>query len=647
MVSVNGIRKEFGGTPLFSDVSFNINPKDRIGLAGKNGSGKTTLLRIITGEIGSDAGSVVVPDGVTIGYLSQEKEVTGIEPVIEEMMNALSFLKEWQGELLRLEQTIAEREDYESASYAKLIEKYNHLNERLQLYQPEKLRGEAEKILAGLGFKNEEFFKPVNTFSIGWQMRVELGKLLLLRPELLLLDEPTNHLDIESIRWLESFLMNYKGSVMLVSHDRAFLDNITNRTLEINNGKIYDYKVSYTKYIQLRDERLQHQKAAFTNQQREIKEIEDFIERFRYKATKAKQVQSRIKQLEKMDRVEVDDLDNKSIRFSFPPAPHSGKVTVEMKDAVKYYGDKLVLKNINLQLLKGEKVAFVGRNGEGKTTLVKMILGLTDFDGEVKTGHNVITAYYTQDQLEMLNPDNTVFEEVDNVAVGDIRTRLKTILGSFLFQGEDVDKKVKVLSGGEKSRLALAKLLLTPSNLLVLDEPTNHLDILSKDILKRALLTYQGSAVIVSHDRDFLQGLTSKVYEFKDHSIREHLGDISEYLRQRKLETLQELERKEAAVKKLETAVSDNKLKYERRKQLEREIRKLNNKIVAVEKEIEALELTLSDINNKLADPDSYKQEIQSGALYRQHNDVEEKIAALMQQWELLSDELENMKTAG
>jgi ATP-binding cassette subfamily F protein 3 len=646
MVSVNGIRKEFGGTPLFSDVSFNINPKDRIGLAGKNGSGKTTLLRIITGEIGSDAGSVVVPDGVTIGYLSQEKEVTGIEPVIEEMMNALSFLKEWQGELLRLEQTIAEREDYESASYAKLIEKYNHLNERLQLYQPEKLRGEAEKILAGLGFKNEEFFKPVNTFSIGWQMRVELGKLLLLRPELLLLDEPTNHLDIESIRWLESFLMNYKGSVMLVSHDRAFLDNITNRTLEINNGKIYDYKVSYTKYIQLRDERLQHQKAAFTNQQREIKEIEDFIERFRYKATKAKQVQSRIKQLEKMDRVEVDDLDNKSIRFSFPPAPHSGKVTVEVKDAVKYYGDKLVLKNINLQLLKGEKVAFVGRNGEGKTTLVKMILGLTDFDGEVKTGHNVITAYYTQDQLEMLNPDNTVFEEVDNVAVGDIRTRLKTILGSFLFQGEDVDKKVKVLSGGEKSRLALAKLLLTPSNLLVLDEPTNHLDILSKDILKRALLTYQGSAVIVSHDRDFLQGLTSKVYEFKDHSIREHLGDISEYLRQRKLETLQELERKEAAVKKQETAVSDNKLKYERRKQLEREIRKLNNKIVAVEKEIEALELTLSDINKKLADPDSYKQEIQSGALYRQHNDVEEKIAALMQQWELLSDELEKMKTA-
>ena len=644
MISVNGIRKEFGGTPLFSDVSFNINPKDRIGLAGKNGSGKTTLLRIITGEIGSDAGSVVIPDGVSIGYLSQEKEVTGTEPVIEEMMNALGFLKKWQEELLRLEQKIAEREDYESASYAKLIEKYNHLNERLQLYQPEKLRGEAEKILAGLGFENEEFFKPISTFSIGWQMRVELGKLLLLRPELLLLDEPTNHLDIESIQWLEGFLLNYKGSVMLVSHDRAFLDNITNRTLEINNGKIYDYKVSYSKYIQLRDERLQHQKSAFTNQQREVKEIEDFIERFRYKATKAKQVQSRIKQLERMDRVEIDDLDNKSIHFSFPPAPHSGKVTVDVEDATKYYGDKLVLKEISMQLLKGEKVAFVGRNGEGKTTLVRMILGLVDFEGDVKMGHNVITAYYTQDQLEMLNPNNTVFEEVDNIAVGDIRTRLKTILGSFLFQGEDVDKKVKVLSGGEKSRLALAKLLLSPSNLLILDEPTNHLDILSKDILKRALLTYQGSAIIVSHDRDFLQELTTKVYEFKNHKVRQHIGDISEYLRKHKLETLREIERKEKKYSSKEVVVSDNKLRYEQRKQQEREIRKLKNRILSVEKDIELLEEQMADVNNKLADPVSYKEEIQSGELYKQHKQIEDAIAETMQDWELLNADLETLQ---
>jgi len=645
MISVSGIRKEFGGVALFSDVSFNINHKDRIGLAGKNGSGKTTLLRIITGEMGSDAGNVIIPDGVSIGYLSQEKEITGTEPVIEEMMNALSFLKTWQEELIELENEIARREDYESKSYAGLIEKYNHLNERLQLFQPEKLRGEAERILAGLGFDGEEFFKPVSTFSIGWQMRVELGKLLLLNPELLLLDEPTNHLDIESIQWLEGFLLNYKGSVMLVSHDRAFLDNITNRTLEINNGKIYDYKVSYSKYIQLRDERLLHQKSAYTNQQREIKEIEDFIEKFRYKATKAKQVQSRIKQLEKMDRVEIDNLDKRSIHFLFPPAPHSGKVTLEVTDATKYYGNKLVLEKIGLQLLNGEKVAFVGRNGEGKTTLVKMILGLLDFEGEVKLGHNVITSYYTQDQLEMLDPDNTVIEEVDNVAVGDIRTRLKNILGSFLFQGEAVDKKVKVLSGGEKSRLALAKLLLSPSNLLILDEPTNHLDILSKDILKNALLSYQGSAIIVSHDRDFLQGLTTKVYEFKNHKVREHIGDITEYLRKHKLENLKEIERKEKTQNKKEVAVSHNKLKYEQRKQVEREIRKLNNKIIAAEKEIEKLEVNLAGINEKLADPQSFKEEIQSGELYKQHNQIEEQIAMQMQIWEALSSEKEQLES--
>ncbi len=645
MISVSGIRKEFGGVALFSDVSFNISPKERIGLAGKNGSGKTTLLRIITGEMSSDAGSVVVPNCISVGYLSQEKDITGSEPVIEEMMNALSFLKTWQKEIEELENEIGQREDYESKAYARLIEQYNHLNERLQLYQPEKLRGEAERILAGLGFENEDFFKPINTFSIGWQMRIELGKLLLLKPELLLLDEPTNHLDIESIQWLEGFLLNYKGSVMLVSHDRAFLDNVTNRTLEINNGKIYDYKVSYTKYIELRNERLQHQKSAFTNQQREVKEIEDFIEKFRYKATKAKQVQSRIKQLEKMDYVEIDDIDNRAIHFAFPPAPHSGKVTLEVTNATKYYGNKLVLEKIGLHLLNGEKIAFVGRNGEGKTTLVKMILGLIDFEGEVKLGHHVITSYYTQDQLEMLNPDNTVFEEVDNVAVGDIRTRLKNILGSFLFQGEDVDKKIKVLSGGEKSRLALAKLLLSPSNLLILDEPTNHLDIVSKDILKNALISYEGSAIIVSHDRDFLQGLTTKVYEFKNHKVKEHLGDISEYLRKHKLENLKEIERKEKAQSKKVATVSGNKLKYEQRKQVEREIRKLNNKIVAVEKDIEKLEARLTGINEKLANPEKFKQEIQSGALYKQHNEVEEAIAGFMQQWENLSAAMEKMKT--
>jgi ATP-binding cassette subfamily F protein 3 len=644
MISVNNITKEFGGEPLFSNVTFNINPKDRIGLSGKNGSGKTTLLRIITGLMSPDKGGVVVPDGVSIGYLPQEKDLKSDKIVIDEIMEALAFLKQWKKKLKKLENEIASRDDYESKQYAKLIEEYNILNERLSLYKPDKLRGEAEKILAGLGFENNDYFKPVNSFSVGWQMRVELGKLLLLNPDLLLLDEPTNHLDIESIQWLETFLSSYKGAVMMVSHDRAFLDNITTRTIEINNGKIYDYKVPYSKYIVLRDERLEHQKAAFSNQQKEIREIEEFVERFRYKATKAKQVQSRIKQLEKMDRVEVDDLDKKSIHFSFPSPPHSGKVTLEAKNVTKYYGDKLVLKNVDFHLLKGEKVAFVGRNGEGKTTLTKILLGLVDYDGEVKHGYNVISAYYAQDQLEMLNPENTVFEEVDNVAVGEIRTRLKTILGSFLFRGDDVDKKVKVLSGGEKSRLALVKLLLNPGNLLVLDEPTNHLDILSKDILKKALLEYQGSVIVVSHDRDFLQGLTTKVYEFKNNRLKEHRGDITEYLRKRKIETLQQLERKEYEKKQKELTVSENKLKYEQKKELEKKIRKLNKQIEIAEQEIENLEIAIQEVNTKLANPVKYQDEIRSGELYKQHGEIENKLADTMQKWEKLNLELEKLK---
>jgi ATP-binding cassette subfamily F protein 3 len=646
MISVNNITKEFGGEPLFSDVTFNINPKDRIGLAGKNGSGKTTLLRIITGEMTPESGQVVIPDDVTVGYLPQEKDLTSRRPVIDEMMQALSFLEKWKKELAAMEKEIAGREDYESKEYAHLIEKYNLLNERFHLYQPEKLKGEAEKILSGLGFRNEEFEKPVSEFSIGWQMRVELGKLLLLRPELLLLDEPTNHLDIESIQWLEMFLTGYNGAVVMVSHDRAFLDNITNRTIEINNGRIYDYKVPYSKYIILRNERLEHQKAAFNNQQKEIKEIEDFIEKFRYKATKARQVQSRIKQLEKMDRVEVDDLDKKSIHFRFPTPPHSGKVIVEAKNITKFYGPKLVLENIDFHLLRGEKVAFVGRNGEGKTTMTKVLLGLTDFEGEVKQGHHVIPSYYAQDQLEMLNPENSVFEEVDKVAVGDIRTRLKTILGSFLFRGDDIDKKVKVLSGGEKSRLALARLLLNPSNFLVLDEPTNHLDILSKDILKKALLEYEGSVIIVSHDRDFLQGLTTKVYEFKDHTIREHLGDVTEYLKKHKIESFQQLEKKEKENKQKEVVVSENKLKYEQKKELDKKIRKLSRQIEAAEQEIERLENELSGINAKLAEPEHYQEAIRSGALYKQHGETESRLAETMEFWEKLNEELEALENS-
>ena len=644
MIAVNNISKEFGGEPLFSDVTFNINPKDRIGLAGKNGSGKTTLLKIISGNLNTDTGNIIIPEDVSIGYLPQEKDLSSTKSIIDEMMQAMSFIEEWKKELVSLENEIISRDDYESKSYAALIEKFNLLNDKVNYYQPDKIKGEAEKILNGLGFLNDEFQKPVNTYSIGWQMRVELGKLLLVKPELLLLDEPTNHLDIESIQWLEVFLSSYKGAVMLVSHDKAFLDNITNRTIEINNGRIYDYKVPYSKYLLLRDERLQHQKAAYQNQKKEIKEIEEFIETFRYKATKAKQVQSRIKQLEKMDKVQIDDLDNKTIHFRFPPAPPSGKVTIEAENITKQYGNKLVLKDIDFHLLKGEKVAFVGKNGEGKTTLTKVLLGLTDYEGTVKTGHNVITAYYSQDQMEMLDPEDTVFETVDNVATGDVRTRLKTILGSFLFQGDDIDKKVKVLSGGEKSRLALAKLLLKPSNLLVLDEPTNHLDILSKDILKKSLIEFQGSLIIVSHDRDFLQGLTSKVYEFKNHKIKEHLGGVNEYLRKRKIETLKELEQKEKTALKKESSVSENKLRYEQKKELERKIRKINKQIESTEAEIEKLEQLLEKINTKLANPEDYKEEIQSGELYKEHNTIETKLMETMTLWEKLNEDIEELQ---
>ncbi len=644
MISVNGIKKEFGGIPLFSRVGFNINPKDRIGLAGKNGSGKTTLLNILVGNISMDEGSVVIPDDVSVGYLPQEKNLNSSVSVIEEILLALSFMNEWQKKLTSLENELAERNDYHTPAYAKLIEKYNHLNDRILLFQPDKLRGEAERILLGLGFTRKDFNNAVSTLSVGWQMRIELGKLLLLKPELLLLDEPTNHLDIESIQWLENFLLAYNGAVIIVSHDRAFLDNVTNRTLEINNGKVYDYKVPYSAYVKLRNDRLEQQKAAYTNQQKEVKEIEQFIEKFRYKATKARQVQSRVKQLDRMERVQVEDLDKSAIHFKFPDAPHSGKVTIQAKGITKYYDDKLVLENIDFQLLRGEKVAFVGKNGEGKTTLVKILLGLTGYNGEVKPGHQVVTAYYTQDQLEMLNVENTVFEEVDEIAVGEVRNRLKNILGSFLFRGDEVDKKIRVLSGGEKSRLALAKLLLSPSNLLILDEPTNHLDMVSKDILKRALLDYSGSVIIVSHDRDFLQGLTTKVYEFKNHSLKEHIGDISEYLRKHRLETLKELEKNSLKqIVRKEQPLSENKIRYEQRREKERLSRKLKNRIAVVEDNIEKMEEELSILNKKLSTPDEYREEITSGLLYKQHKNIEERLQEAMNQWEQLHEQLEKM----
>ncbi len=640
MISVQNISVEFGGKVLFSDVTFTLNDKERIGLAGKNGAGKTTLLKIITGELSPESGSVVIPEGVEIGYLPQEKYLNSSLTVMDETLSVFKKIKFLEQQSLNISNLIAERTDYESKEYLNLIEKLNETNHRLQILDKEKSEGNAEKILKGMGFKREEFDKPLKTFSFGWQMRVELAKLLLQRPGLLLLDEPTNHLDIDSIEWLENFLLTYRGSVLLVSHDRAFLDNLTTRTIEINNGKIYDYKVPYSKYIQLRNERIDRQKSAFDNRQKEIRQIERFIERFRYKATKAKQVQSRIKQLNKMEKVEVDELNNSTIHFSFPPAPRSGKVTVEGIAVSKSFGNKKVLDNIDFQIIRGEKVAFIGRNGEGKTTLSKIIAKKLDFNGTLKYGNNILIGYYSQDQWDMLDGEATVFETLDNVAVGEIRKRLTNILGSFLFGGDDIHKKVKVLSGGEKARLSLAKLLLSPSNLLILDEPTNHLDLVTKDILKNALLQYDGTLIVISHDRDFLEGLTSRLYEFGNKKTKEFRGDISEYLQKRKIERLAQLEHKENQIKKTKE-VSANKISWQQKKELDRKRRKLENEARKLEAKIETIEQDISETEKKLSEPGKYTQEIKSGELYKVYNNLQNELEELYAKWEKLQTELE------
>jgi ATP-binding cassette subfamily F protein 3 len=643
LISVNNITKEFGGTPLFSGITFNLNDKGCVGLAGMNGSGKTTLLKIIANEIKPDTGTIAYPNDITIGYLPQEKEINSLKSIKEETLDAFKFINKLNARIAELNKAIQQRTDYHSDAYAKLLIELDELNHKLLIHEPDKLLANTEKVLFGLGFKQSDLDRPLTEFSFGWQMRVEIAKLLLLKPSLLLLDEPTNHLDIESIQWLEEFLSNYYGSILIVSHDRALLDNITGRTIEITNGKIYDYKVPYSKYVQLREERLSQQKAAYNNQQAEVRQVERFIERFRYKNTKSKQVQSRITHLEKLDRVELDEIDQSAIHFTFPPAPHSGKITVECKKISKSYEDKHVLDNINLEILKGDRIAFVGKNGEGKTTLAKIIAGRLDHLGDIKLGYQVQTGYFAQDQWEMLDAEKSVFETVDDIAVGDIRTRLKSILGAFLFQGDDIDKKVKVLSGGEKSRLSLAKLLLTPSNFLLFDEPTNHLDMRSKDILKNALLQFTGTLVIVSHDRDFLAGLTSKVYEFRNKGIKEYRGDIFEYLEKRKLEDLKELEIKERSINTDEKSVSDTKIKWEQKKAIEREKRKLEKKITDLEKDMGKLEIELESVNAKLADPSKYEDEIRSGSLYKEHDELTRKIEDVYSEWEKKQVQLEKM----
>ena len=631
---------QFTGEDLFTDISFMIREKDRIGLVGKNGAGKTTLIKLLCGLEQPSKGDVIMSDDVTIGYLPQEKNVHSTKTVLDEAMTAFEEYYEIERRLIKLQDELSDREDYESDSYQRLCEKMSHLNERLAIMGGHSIEGEAEQILIGLGFEHDDMQRPMNEFSNGWQMRVELAKILLRKPKLLLLDEPTNHLDIESIQWLESFLKNYYGAIFMVSHDRAFLDRITIRTIEISCAKIYDYKCSYSEFIERREERIDIQKAAFDNQQKEIKEIEAFIERFRYKATKAKQVQSRVKLLEKMDVVQIDDQDKSAIHFKFPPAPHSGKVTLELNNVSKSYGEKQILNNINLLIPRGEKIAFVGRNGEGKSTLSKIIAGVLDYEGEVKLGHEVKIGYYAQNQQDMLDPEKTVFETLDDVATGDMRVKVKSLLGAFLFGGDAIEKKVKVLSGGEKARLSLAKMLLFPTNLLILDEPTNHLDMLSKDILKSALIQFDGTLIIVSHDRDFLQGLTNKVYEFRKPHIKEYIGDIYDFLEEKKLKELDDLNKKQKS-QPVESKVSQGKIDYELKKQNDRETKRIEREIKKLEEQIESLENEIAEMDKIMSSPSDFPDVNIDNAWYDSYGKKKDQLQNLMNQWEDKQMELE------
>ena len=645
MISVNNLSVQFGGDLLFDHVSFIINDRDRIGLVGKNGAGKSTIMKIITGLNQPGEGEVIIPENTDIGYLPQEMVPDSQSTVFGETMMAFSGILEMKEQLNGLENELKTRSDFTSAGYQERVRLLSELYERFNLLEGQTIHINVEKVLTGLGFTREDFQRPLKEFSSGWQMRVEIAKILLRKPEVVLLDEPTNHLDIESIQWLEEVLINYKGAVMLVSHDGAFLDNITKRTIEISLGKIWDYKANYSGYIELREERLESQVATFNNQQRQIRQIERFVERFRYKSTKARQVQSRIRMLEKIDEVEIDNFDESSIHFRFPPAPHSGKIIIETKDLNKEYPQKQVLFDLNFTIIRKDKIAFVGKNGEGKTTLAKILSGKLDYTGTLKFGHNIITGYYAQDQSEFTDPDKTVFKTIDDIATGDIRPRIRTLLGGFLFSGDSIDKKVKVLSGGEKSRLSLARLLLTPSNLLILDEPTNHLDMQSKDILKDALLQYDGTLIIVSHDRDFLQGLTNKVIEFKNGTIREHYGDIYDFLETRKMENLSQLENNQVALKDSSKTeqLSLNKMNREKKKIFDRETRKLKTQILKSEEVIGQLESEIRQREAILSDPGNNNDQFNKDDLFTGYGDLKIRLEKELQQWEILHIRLDEM----
>lgn len=642
MVSVDNLKVEFGVTPLFEDVSYVINKRDRIALVGKNGAGKSTMLKILAGLQSPTSGAVSIQRDITIGYLPQVMILSDTRTVMEEAEMAFEHIFELQTSLEKMNQQLADRTDYDSEGYHQLIDKFTHDNERFLMMGGTNYKAEIERTLMGLGFSREDFTRSTSEFSGGWRMRIELAKLLLRRPDVLLLDEPTNHLDIESIQWLENFLKIGAGAVVLVSHDRAFINNVTNRTIEISCGHIYDYKVAYDEYVVLRKERREQQLRAYENQQKQIQDTEDFIERFRYMATKAVQVQSRIKQLEKVVHIEIDDEDNSSLRLKFPPAMRSGNYPVITEGLKKAYGNHVVFHDVTLTINRGEKIAFVGKNGEGKSTLVKCIMDEISYEGKLTIGHNVQIGYFAQNQAQMLDENVTVFDTIDYVAKGDIRLKIRDILGAFMFGGEASDKKVKVLSGGERTRLAMIKLLLEPVNFLILDEPTNHLDMRSKDVLKEAIKEFDGTVVVVSHDREFLDGLVTKVYEFGGGSVREHIGGIYDFLQKKKMESLNELQLSVsptglAAKKEEAEVVSESKLSYEAQKELNKKLRKLEKQVADCEQTIEKIEAQIGEVEQQMATLEGASDM----TLYEKHQQLKKELDGVVGEWEAVSMELE------
>ena len=638
---------EFGATPLFQDVSYVINDKDRIALVGKNGAGKSTMLKIIAGLQQPTSGTVAVSGGSTIGYLPQGMGLSDEHTVREEAEQAFSHISQMQERLDRMNQELADRTDYDSESYMALVEKFTHESERFQMMGGMNYQAELERTLMGLGFAREDFDRPTREFSGGWRMRIELAKLLLRRPDVLLLDEPTNHLDIESIQWLENFLATKANAVVLVSHDRAFINNVTNRTLEISSGRVFDYKVKYDEYVRLRAERREQQLRAYENQQKEIADIKEFIERFRYKPTKAVQVQSRIKQLEKMVPIEVDEVDNSALRLKFPPALRSGDYPLICEGVRKAYGEHVVFHDVDLTIKRGEKVAFVGKNGEGKSTLVKCIMGEIPFEGNLKLGHNVQIGYFAQNQAQLLDGELTVFDTIDRVAKGDIRLKIRDILGAFMFGGEASEKKVKVLSGGERSRLAMIKLLLEPVNFLILDEPTNHLDMRSKDVLKDAIRDFDGTVVVVSHDREFLDGLVSKVYEFGGGLVKEHLGGIYDFLQRKNIESLNDLQKPSLSTSSTmvssveEKTGASNRLSYEQQKEQQKKIRRLEKAVEQCEARIGELEAAVKMLEDQLATPEGAADV----SIYERHGALKKQLDEAVNAWEEASLELEEAQS--